>query len=351
MKEWNDKYNPFNSMKVLMYPEHLEGYANNEYLPPITVAIDPINTCNLKCKWCNATKIMDNDVDKMTVEDAEKLSKFLFEWGVKGTCIAGGGEPLLNKEAFNTLLLECFDYKISNSVITNGTLLDDELIKNISYTCRWIGISVDAGCSETFKHIKGVDSFYKVLDNMKKLREEIDKTKSKCTIGYKFLLHPDNQYDILKAVELAKEYGAHDFQLRPVAMPGNNLKYDNDKIDFQIEKALLLNSDNFKVYAVRHKYDANFKPTFDFKKCRACAIHPVFSSNGSLGLCIDRRGDDSLTLCNWKTDNVLDFWNTDKHKKMLKNVNFSECPKCTFNEYNKIVESVFTDDSMCRRHV
>ena len=74
MKEWHNKYNPFNSMKVLMYPDHLEGYATENYLPPVTVAIDPINTCNLKCKWCNAVKIMDNEVERISVDEAKKLA-------------------------------------------------------------------------------------------------------------------------------------------------------------------------------------------------------------------------------------------------------------------------------------
>ncbi len=351
MREWNDRFNPFNSLKVLMYPDHLKGYAREDYLPPITVAIDPSNRCNLKCTWCNAENVISQDKTSITINEAEKLAKFLHKWGVKGNCIAGGGEPLMNKDVVNTLLLECYDYKISNSIITNGVLLESETISNIAFTCRWVGVSIDAGTKKTFKNLKGVDAFEKVIENIRALRKKIDDTKSKCQIGFKFLLHPENQHDIFEAVGLAKMYGAHDFQLRPCAIKGEGLEFNVDLINRQMEKALLLEDNNFKVYGITHKYQSDFQPLFDFKYCRACAIHPVFCADGSLGVCIDRRGDKKLTLCNWKTGDVLKYWNSEKHKKILRNVDFKDCPKCTFIEYEKIVERVFMLDQMCRSHV
>ena len=351
MREWNDRFNPFNSLKVLMYPDHLKGYAREDYLPPVTVAIDPSNRCNLDCMWCNARTAMKKDKAMMTVKETEKLAKFFHKWGIKGTCITGGGEPLMNKDAVNSLLVECYDYKISNSLITNGTLMDDETIANIAYTCRWVGVSVDTSNKKTFKKLKKLDKFDKVIENIKKIRKKIDESNSKCQIGFKFLLHPDNSNEIYDAVELAKKIGAHDFQLRPSAILGKKFTYFHDMVNRQIEKALELSDKNFNVYCVRHKYKKDFNSLFDFKFCRSCAIHPVFSADGSVELCIDRKGDKSLTLCNWKTDDVLKYWNSEKHKKILRNVDFKDCPKCTFIEYEKIVERVFMSDQMCRSHV
>jgi len=352
LKEWNDKYNPFNSIKVLMYREWLEGYAKEDYRPPVTVAIDTINDCNLKCIWCNGEDIIKKKTDKMTTTEAIKIAKFISEWGVLSTCIAGGGEPLMNKDAFNTLLLECHRHHISNSVITNGTLLDTESIGNIAETCRWIGFSVDAGSKETFKKLKKIDMFEKVLENIRLMRNQIDKTESKCEIAFKFVLHPDNQHEIVNAIKWAKKSGAHDFQLRPVATK-EILNYDLKLINEQFKAGYLLQDRNFRVYGVTHKVDNELKSSFDFKYCRACSIHPVFCSDGTFQLCIDRRGEDSLTLCDWYPDpeRILDYWNTDYHRKLLRDVNFDECPKCVFSEYNNIIEKVFIKDQMCRRHV
>ena len=54
MKEWTNPWNPFNSAKVLLWKEHLEGCAKENYLPPVTVDIDPANRCMFDCPHCNA---------------------------------------------------------------------------------------------------------------------------------------------------------------------------------------------------------------------------------------------------------------------------------------------------------
>ena len=49
MREWTNPYNPFNSMKVLIWREHLEGIVRQEFLPPVTADTDPTNLCNYNC--------------------------------------------------------------------------------------------------------------------------------------------------------------------------------------------------------------------------------------------------------------------------------------------------------------
>ena len=56
MKEWSNPYNPFNSMKVLMYSEQLKAIADQKFMPPIVADTDPTNKCNYNCIWCNAAR-------------------------------------------------------------------------------------------------------------------------------------------------------------------------------------------------------------------------------------------------------------------------------------------------------
>ena len=58
MQEWKDPYNPFNSMKVLIWPEHLKGIADQNFLPPVQVDTDPSNKCNYDCLWCLPPKTL-----------------------------------------------------------------------------------------------------------------------------------------------------------------------------------------------------------------------------------------------------------------------------------------------------
>ena len=59
MREWLNPWNPFNSAKVLLWRQHLEGCAKEDYLPPVTVDLDPSNRCNYDCKMCNASDMIN----------------------------------------------------------------------------------------------------------------------------------------------------------------------------------------------------------------------------------------------------------------------------------------------------
>ena len=45
---------------------------------------------------------------------------------------------------------------------------------------------------------------------------------------------------------------------------------------------------------------------------------------------------------------VAKFWNSKKHKELVKNIDVNTCTKCTYAAFNEIVEQVVIEDSMCR---
>lgn len=352
MIEWSCPVNPFNSMKCLLHREHLAGCARKHYLPPVTVAIDPSAQCNLDCVWCNARKV--RGIAMMTREHLMRFPAFLYHWGVGSTCVAGGGEPLTHP-ACADLLRGCWEAGLSNSLITNGTLFDDDSLDATAKTCRWAGISVDAGAPATYANLKNTDAqtFWRVMKNIRRLRDSIDKARSKCEIGYKFLIHPENQYEIADAARLARDSGAHDFQARPVGWTKEPLVFDFPAIEEQFSAARQLEGPGFRVYAVTHKFEADFKKKIRFTKCRALPMHPTFGADGNVHLCFDRRGDPGLVLCPHypSLSEVLAAWDSPRHHAMMDAIDPKDCPKCTFEVYNEIVEQGFLDDRFCRDFV
>jgi len=361
MKEWNDQVNPFNSMKALVWADHLMGCAKGEFLPPVTVAIDPTTKCNYNCIWCNAFDVRQNKAE-MSKEHLIKLADFFKSWGVKSTCIAGGGEPLMNKYTVD-FIKRCYINGLSNSVITNGSFLNDNIIDVVANECRWIGFSMDAGTVETYNSVKGITNnkiFPKLINDITKLCDKINKNNNICDVGYKFLLHPYNQHEIIKAAKLAKECGVNDFQVRPVGMDNITLyrnkekpKFDYNLINEQLEKIFLLEDENFHVYGIRHKYSDDLRRKINYKKCWASPLHPAFCADGNVHLCIDMRGKEELILCSHDPDpaEILKHWGTDKHKEILDNINVAKCTKCTFAGYNEIIEKAFVGDKLCRNHI
>lgn len=365
MKEWNSPYNPFNSMKVLLYKDELQAIADQKFMPPVVADTDPINKCNFNCIWCNAKDVMAGKKYAMSEKHLLELADFYKEWGIKSTCVAGGGEPLMNP-AFNSFLERLHKNGIEIGVITNGSLMTDEHIETIARTARWCGISVDAGNAETYVSVKGIKDvflFGKVLENIKKLRLKIDELGTNCDIGFKFLLHPLNASEIYDAVLLAKKYGAHDFHLRPVGWDNltitegkQNILYGQwllERIDKQIEEAMKLESSNFHVYGVRHKFQPNLNRKINFKRCWTPPLLATFGSDGNCHLCFDMRGRKDLILCRHDPDprEILKVWGSQKHIDMIASINIKDCPRCTFGTYNEIIENVFLKDRMCRLHI
>ncbi len=361
MKEWNNPYSSFNSFKVLMWPDHLDGIAKQDFLPPVTVDTDPSNRCNYSCLWCNAFDYMQGKKHDIPEDHLIRLADFYAEWGVHSTCVAGGGEPLINPGT-KKFLVALKDRNIQPGVITNGSLIDDEYVEILAKTCRWVGFSMDAATPDTYMKVKGIrtkDTFNKVIDNIKKLCDEVKRIGSGCDVCYKYLLHPYNSNEIYAAAQLAKSIGVKDFHMRPVGWDNITKTSDKDSLDFepilkiideQVAMALELEDGNFNFYGVRHKFQPNMKRKVNFKRCWALPLLLTFGADGNCHLCFDVRGRKDLILCSHYPDphEVLKHWNTERHKEMLRCIDVNKCPRCTFGIYNEIVEKVFLKDGMCR---
>ena len=366
-------YHPFNSMKVLLWRQHLEACAKDHYLTPITVDVDPSSKCNFKCIWCNARDIIckDESMKNLPEEHLIKLADFFKSWGAdtpeghpKGCCCAGGGEPLMNPGTM--AFLERMDHnKLEVGLITNGSLLNTETTDIVARLCRWVGISVDAATPETFGSVKfGLNHDYeylfsKVCDNIQKLCKRVAELGSNNRIAFKFLLHPLNYKEIFSAVKLAKSLGVHDFHLRPVGWENITAVKDKDPIMYtpdmiesinrQMESAMTLETANFHVYGIRHKFNPDFSVKRSFSRCWAIPILPTFGADGKVYMCFDMRGRPDTVMCNHYPDptELARFWNSEKHKNLVKNFDISTCPRCTFTAYNEIVENVIIKDDMC----
>lgn len=359
--EWSSPYNEFNSMKILYFKDHLQAIVDGKFLPPITVDSDPTNLCNFNCIWCNSKGFRDKKASTIPADHLLKLADFYKEWGVKSTCVSGGGEPMMN-QGFAAFLYRLHENGIKSGIISNGTLLNEDNAVAIAKCASWCGFSIDAGSNETFMKVKGIKDkkiFDKVINNIKRLIEIKRQLNSKLEITYKFLLHPLNTGDIFKAAKIAKDSGFNTFHLRPGCW--DNL-YDQkhekpinfsdyiEIIESEIEKSRELEDDNFRFYSVRHKFGEKFKRKINFKKCLATPLLATFGADGNVHLCFDVRGKKEWILCSHYPDpkEVLKVWGSEKHKKIIDSIDVKNCPRCTFGPYNEAIEKVIIEDKMFR---
>ena len=351
--EWSKKneYNPFNSIKGLLYRDWFQGILEGDFLPPIEASLDPIHQCNLLCEHCNAHRYLTNGNLRLNrIPDLHlfKLVKFLGEWGVKAICFGGGGEPTLH-----TALPEAIELArkvgMESSVATNGTLFNDRLIRSLTL-CKWVGVSMDAGTPETYKIGRKHDLFYKAIENISLLVRE----KSQCDVSYKFLIMPYNQHEIYEACKLARELGVRDFHARPADFRHQGMgelkkktnEYNIPLIKEQFEKCHILETDEFRVFTIMHKFSDDFTPRKDFSQCYGSPLCIQLCADGNIYLCPDQRHQEEYRLGAHYPDveNIRKVWCNENHKRLVFGHTPDKCTtRCTFGVYCRMCEQVFMD--------
>ncbi|MCJ7443892.1 MAG: SynChlorMet cassette radical SAM/SPASM protein ScmE [Methanotrichaceae archaeon] len=134
---------------------------------PRSVDIDITNKCNLRCKHCYHFN-SPNDV-KIDLPKTEWLKFFeeLNRCQVMNVTFAGG-EPFC-REDFIDILEGLIENRMRFSILTNGTLISDELASFISSTnrCDSIQVSIDGSTSETHDVLRGKGSFERSIEGIK----------------------------------------------------------------------------------------------------------------------------------------------------------------------------------------
>lgn len=370
MKEWNETNwtNSFNSIKGLLYSDWYKAIKNWEQnklakiLPPIEASLDPIHACNLQCEHCNAHKYLVEKTNnyKMTNEHLLKLVQFLGKWGVKAICFGGGGEPTLHTKLADALMV-CKKNGMDASIATNGTILNEKLLRFAIHTCRWIGVSIDAATSKTYVIGRKANLFNCAIDNLKRMVEMQKKMKTNCDIAYKFLIFDYNQHEIFDACKLAKKIGVKDFHCRPADLSHQGMgefknkarPYNIEKIKKQFEKCHKLEDDNFHVYTIIHKFNESFNPIKNFSQCYASPCCIQLCADGNVYLCPDQRHQEFYKLGEHypNPENILNFWGGEKHKELVFKTGKENCKtRCTFAPYCEQCERLFIKDNdpMCK---
>lgn len=166
--------------------------------------------CNLKCTHCYQNeeiiknelsieenfKIIDNFVTFTQNLEKKQLPRITLT----------GGEPFAYGH-LEQLLEHMYQYKdiLIFAFLTNGTLIDDKTLKLLKkYKPAFIQVSID-GDKKTHDKIRGVGSFDKSIEGIKKIKSLGIFT------SISFTAHKQNYKDIPKIVKIAKELGVHRF--------------------------------------------------------------------------------------------------------------------------------------------
>jgi sulfatase maturation enzyme AslB (radical SAM superfamily) len=159
--------------------------------------------CNYKCEYCSA-----NHPDLKGYNAGFSLNEYLIELEERGisndifSVLYAVGEPTLNDKRF-PLYEHCEEKQYFLDIFSNGSFFDERLFDVAHNSPVIIRKSFDAGTAETYRKIKGVNFYSKVIKNVKKYL-----TAPYLVLNPKYLFVPginDDETNVRNFVELCVE--------------------------------------------------------------------------------------------------------------------------------------------------
>lgn len=130
-------------------------------------------SCNLKCLHCYQENHKPVQLKYEQLEEIyTQFKELLVKKKMKGHINITGGEPLCNPYLFKILdLIKKDSDFMSFSILTNGTLITDEIAKRISsYNPYYVQVSLEGG-RKTNDYIRGTGTYEKIALGIKNLKK------------------------------------------------------------------------------------------------------------------------------------------------------------------------------------
>lgn len=181
------------------------------------------NKCNLRCKHCYNIDYLNSCNDDLTTEQVKKIIDKSIGLGCSDIGFSGG-EPFMRKD-----ILELLEYskKYPIHILTNGLLLDKEMIKKLnSIEDLVIEFRISLDGLEKHKILRNVD-YKKVLNNVKALLD------NDYVVTINTMITNYNLDELMTMYELFKDIGIDRWRIDFIFNSGNavlnELRYENKR--------------------------------------------------------------------------------------------------------------------------
>lgn len=237
------------------------------------IAISP--TCNYKCKYCDNSRIEEEDCDRIiSMEDFRNtplrkgmISTFDYIRILAALLRSGfdmvdftGGEPMMNK---NWDLLVCSAKHmgfLSVEMTTNGTLINEYLKKNYTFPSELdvLRVSIDTNDKKIYKAIVGCEAnLDEIVASIKRLKE----TNPKLQLIANCVLCKSTVVKVKDYIEFVKAIGFDgitflDLVIRDTTKTNEIAFFDNEFLSGETIKDIIqTNYGPLEVYEDRHLYN------------------------------------------------------------------------------------------------
>jgi len=187
---------------------HIEekDWDEEEYIDYITIT--HFSMCNADCIYCSNNNERWERTPK-TYDILPVLKSFKEEGIIRKGCELhiGGGEFTIYRECDELLELFAINNFARVFVPTNAIKYSHNLFRAMDEATTYIIVSLDSGSRKTYKKIKRVDAFDKVMDSLTKYAAT---EKSRDAIRLKYIIIPtinDNISEFKKFLKIAQKLG------------------------------------------------------------------------------------------------------------------------------------------------
>lgn len=258
--------------------------------------------CNLKCKYCFIEGGMCDNYKRMIMSKETvkaSIDKFIQIQNLSNnercSIVFYGGEPLSNFETVKYALKyidekqEKLNFVIDKVIITNGTLINDNIAKELAEHNVLISLSLD-GIKEVHDYNRidysNQGSFDKVINGLKILRNYNIEPSISCVMSQISIDHIDETLQFILGDLKIKGIGFNHVSIIP------NLNYYNPEYENKYAKALIKVQEIIQqkypdVYERRmgHKINCFIDKKIIRADCTGCGEQISVSPLGEIGIC------------------------------------------------------------------
>ncbi|MBJ9865024.1 radical SAM protein [Citrobacter sp. CtB7.12] len=309
-----------------------DTYNTNEFLEKhesevnrlTSVHIEITSKCNERCIHCYIPH--EKKIKTLDTKNIYALLKQCKDMNVLHITLSGG-EPMLHKD-FCDILKQCREYDFAVSVLTNLTLLTDEIVTEMKLN-GLLGVQTSLYSTDPVIH----DSITKMTGSFKKTKSSILKlVENDIPLQISCPVMKQNKNCYHDVIEWAKTYGvavSYDYALIAEYDHSNKIICNRLSLN-EVSKIIKDKHSDDKAYLDKLKDDLVNKSHVDPEDpiCSICSVSVCIAENGNVYPCA---GWQYCVLGNILETSLNDVWLFSRKinlLRMIKNKDFPECMQC-----------------------
>lgn len=275
---------------------------------PVSIAIEPTTSCNLRCPECPSglrsftrpTGMLEPGLFNRVVDElSPTLSYLIFYFQ---------GEPYLNKD-FLDMVKYASKKGVYTATSTNAHYLTAEAArKTVDSGLDRLIISIDGTTQDTYQQYRIGGNLEKVIQGTKAILQAKKEMKSKTPhVIFQFLVVKPNEHQVPDVFKLAKELGVDEVGLKTAQV-------------YEYENGNPLIPENEKYSRYSKQKDGSFKLKNNWENhCWKLWHSSVITWDGKVvPCCFDK--DASYGMGNVAEHSFTQIWNNEKYKKFRASV-------------------------------